>query len=594
MDSGGTTPSGQRAPKSALRRLLEILLSDRWLAARGAFHQVMQALTYIPFTAGVGWFVDTVVMQRRGWEWVAGYALANLLWWPVHMHFTVRAFANTQMMVRMTVARLRRMTVDKLQSLSISFFTRQGAGALSNKVTVDITRVENFLANVTNNTLVGLSVGGGTLAYLFYLNHRLALLSLVLVPVQLVIVRLMHRRLKALNKRVQSAGESFSEKMVEFVAGMRLTKSYGNEDLVASRLAMTIENLRSSGYEASIATRWLLMFLQMANQYMPVVIWSVGALMFWREMVSIGQLVAFVGLLAFVQSGVNALINAYEQWLPARPGMEAVFDILDSREIEEFATPKRLVRLRGEIRLEGVTFAYPGSDQPALRDITVHIPAGQRVGLVGETGAGKSTFLDLVLGFYPPTTGRITWDGLELAEIGCLQLRRSAAIMSQDAFIWNDTVRENIRFGRASASDAEVEEAARRAQADAFIRRLEKGYNTLCGERGSRLSGGQRQRIALARVFLRDPAIVVLDEPTSALDVETEARLQHDLDELCRGRTTFIVAHRLSTLRAVERVLVFSQGRIVEDGHPHALLADPHSHFHRLHALQGAATEGSG
>ena len=569
-----------------LKRLVGILLSDRQLTTKAAFNQMMQSLTYVPFTAAVGWFVDEVLMKQRGWEWVLGYALANLLWWPIHMYFTVRAFACTQMMVRTTVARLRRMAVDQLQSLSISFFTKRGAGALSNKLTVDISRVEGFLNNVTGNMLVGVTIGLGTLAYLFFLNYRLALLSLVLVPVQVTLVRLMQGRLKVLNRRVQVVGESFSEKMVEFVAGMRLTKSYGNEEMVAAKLAHTIETLRSSGYEASIATRWLMMCLQMANQYMPVIIWCVGAFMYWQGSVTIGQLVAFVGLLGFVQTGINSVLNAYEQWLPAKPSMDAVLDILDSNEVEDYSAPRREVRLRGDIRMKGITFTYPGSEQPALRDINVHIPAGQRVGLVGETGAGKSTFLDLVLGFYPPTKGTLTWDGLRLEDIGCLQLRRSAAIMSQDAFIWNDTIRENIRFGRGNATDAEIREAARHAQAEAFIERLENGYNTVCGERGGRLSGGQRQRIALARLFLRDPSIVVLDEPTSALDVETEARLQADLDAMCAGRTTFIVAHRLSTLRAVERVLVFSQGQIVEDGNPADLIADPDSHFHKLHALQ--------
>jgi ATP-binding cassette, subfamily B, bacterial len=577
------------AVSSPLARILNILLSDRKLAAKGAALQVMQALTFIPFTAAIGWFVDEVVMTGRGWEWVVGYALANLLWWPVHMYFTVRAFACTQMMVRTTVARLRRLTVDKLQSLSVSFFTRQGAGALSNKVTVDIARIEAFLANVTNNLLVGVSVGLGTLGYLFYLNYRLAILSLVLVPLQILVVRLMHARLKVLNKRVQVAGENFSEKMVEFVAGMRLTKSFGNEELMAGRLAHTIEHLRSSGFEASIATRWMLMFLQMAGQYMPIVVWSVGAVMYWNDMVSIGELVAFIGLLTFVQGGINSCINAFEQWLPAKPGLDAVLEILDSNELDAFSQPAKAHGVKGEIHFEQVTFTYPENDEPVLSDITLHIPIGQKVGLVGETGAGKSTFLDLIMGFYRPQQGRITWDGRELEEIGCLSLRRSTAIMGQEAFLWNDTVRENIRFGRSSARDDEVIEAARHAQADGFIRRLERGYDSICGERGGKLSGGQRQRISLARVFLRNPAIVILDEPTSALDAETEARLQKDLDEMCQGRTTFIVAHRLVTLKSVDRVLVFKEGRVVEDGTPEDLLKHPDGHYRKLYDLQNIA-----
>jgi len=576
--------------RSPLRRLLDLLGTERRLIARGIGFQALQAITFIPFTAGVGLFVDHILLPRRGWEWMLGYAVANLLWWPVHSWFTVKAYACSQMLVRITVARLRRLVVDQMQRLSINFFTRQGAGALSNKVTVDMSRIEAFLGNVANSLVVSLSVALGTLAYLLFLNPLLALLSLVLVPVQLGVVKAMHHRLHAMNRKLQQAGEGFSEKIVEFIAGMRLTKSFGNEELVAARLGQAIENLRTSGYEASIATRWMLMWLQMANQYMPVVVWCVGGWMHLQGEVTLGQLVAFTGLLGFVQAGFNAFVQAYEQWLPARPAMEAILGIIDSGEVERFAQPRRPVRLRGEIRLEEVSYHYPGAERPALDRISLEIPAGQRIGIVGETGAGKSTFVDVVLGFYPPGSGWITWDGLGLDVIGGAQLRRATAIMSQDAFLWNDTIRENIRFGRAGAGDAEVVEAARRAQAHDFIERLERGYDTLCGERGSKLSGGQRQRVALARVFLRDPALVVLDEPTSALDLETEARLQVDLDALCHGRTTFIVAHRLSTLRSVDRILVFRQGRIVEDGPLEALLAIPGGHFRRLHELQTVVT----
>jgi ABC-type multidrug transport system fused ATPase/permease subunit len=190
------------------------------------------------------------------------------------------------------------------------------------------------------------------------------------------------------------------------------------------------------------------------------------------------------------------------------------------------------------------------------------------------------------MGFYLPECGEVLYDGQSLSNIGLRALRSRIAIMSQDAFIWNDSVMENIRHGRPSATDEEVIAAARKAQAHGFIMRLDHGYDTGCGERGSKLSGGQRQRIALARVFLRDPAIIILDEPTSALDLETEARLQDDLEELSRGRTTFIVAHRLSTLRGVDRILVFHQGRIVEDGSPLGLLRVRDGAFTRLSQLQ--------
>jgi len=584
---GNIMSKSQPNHPSSLQGLLRILISDRPLLYRTAFFQVLQALTFIPFTAGVGIFIDHVILKDRGWEWVLAYALINLAWWPVHMFFTVKAFAGSQMMVRTSVARLRRMSVDKLQSLNMSFFTRQGAGALSNKLTVDITRVENFLNNIANSTLVSFCIGLGTIGYLFILNYRLAILSLITVPVQILFIKLTRSKLKKLNLRVQKAGEGFSEKMVEFVSGMRLTKSFGNEQMVSSKIEENIDHLKVSGYEATVAARWMLMVLQMIQQYTPILIWCAGAFMYWRETVTMGELVAFVGLLVFVQQGFQALIGAYEQWLPARPCADSVFKILQSEEVENYHQPSLISKpLSGLIHFSEVSFKYPDSGEWALRDINISIQPGEHIGLVGETGAGKSTFLDLILGFYEPTEGTIQWDEYSLKDMGVLSLRRQAAIMGQDAFIWNDTILENIRFGRGNATFEEILVAAKKAQADRFIQRFEHQYNTICGERGSKLSGGQRQRISLARIFLRDPRFIVLDEPTSALDAETEKNLQKDLEILCNGRTTFTVAHRLATIKNVDRVLVFKEGFIVEDGPPAKLLENPESHYYQLHAAQ--------
>ncbi|MCU0792255.1 MAG: ABC transporter ATP-binding protein/permease [Opitutaceae bacterium] len=597
-DPGPVPPSPASTEEPApLRRLGQLIRFDSGLLRRAIFLQAMQSLSYIPFYAAVGVLIDDILRNEAlstedRYFWIVIYALANLALWPIHSWFTVRAFARSQEIVRAVTARLRRMLVDKLQSMSLSFFTRRGAGALSNQVTVDLTKVENFLNQIVGGFMVNFTIGAGALAYLFWLNPTLAAITALAVPAQLGIIRAMRKRVATLNQRVQQSGENFSERVVEFIGGMRATKSLGNEDIAAAQLGESIERLRAAGLEASVTMRWVMMLMQFAGEYLGVIVWCVGGYLFLQGSLELGALVAFSALLGFVRGGFNAFFGGYDAWMQARPGFLAILSILDSQEIEGFRTSPRALRPRGELALREVWFRHPGvteDDTWSLRAIDLHIPKGQRIGLVGETGAGKSTFLDLLMGFYPPTKGEIRYDDRPLAEIGLLNLRRSVAIMGQDAFLWNTTVRENIRFGRPTASDAEVEEAARKAQAHDFIERLDQGYNTLCGERGGRLSGGQRQRLALARVFLRDPAIVILDEPTSALDVETEARLQTDLDALCRGRTTFIVAHRLSTLRGVDRVLVFHQGRIVEDGPVSELLARPDSHYARLHALQFSA-----
>lgn len=582
----------QRKRPSSLKRLWDLLRLEKRHLLRGIFFQFWQCISYIPFYAAVGIFIDQILSNPavgvdKKLQWIGIYAFANVLLWPVHGYFTVKAFAETQLLVRSTVARMRQMVVDQLQCMSMSYFTRRGAGALSNQMTIDLTRVENFLSMSVNQITTQILIGLCTLIYLLIKNPWLAALALLAAPLQVGLLRLMSGRVKLASEGMQESGEVFSSRIVEFIAGMRLTKSFGNEMIAAERLSRDIQDLKEKGYQASILLRWMSLAVQIIWEYTGTLIWCAGGIMFLYGHITLGELVAFVGLMNFVRQGMMAGFNAYESWSQARPGMDAIIELLDSDELEQHPHATTNIDLSGEISFQHVHFSYPHSDDKRiLHDIDLKIPAGQKIGLVGETGAGKSSFLELVMGFHMPSTGSILYNGHPLSDIGLRKLRNSVAIMSQDSFLWNAAVMENIRYGRPDASDEEVIEAARKAQADSFITQLSDGYATICGERGSRLSGGQRQRIALARVFLRDPRIVVLDEPTSALDVETEAHLLDDLDQLCQGRTTFIVAHRLSTLRNADRILVFQRGKIIEDGTPRDLLKKPDGSFRRLRDLQ--------
>jgi len=581
------------AARGDLGRLWRLCSADPRQLSRGAVLQALQALTFMPFYAGVGWFVDLVLLNERlsGTEklWgIAAFLLLNVLLWPIHAVCTIGSYATTQRVVRAAIARFRHLIVEQLQRMSLSYFAARGAGALSNQVTVDMSKVETFMSTVASTLFVNLVIGVASLLYLIALNPRLGLLALLFVPIQVALTRRLGARLKRLHGRAQLAGEGFAAKMVEFISGMRLTKSFGNEQLASAEIAGAIEELRFRGLDASIATRWMMMAMQMVQQFMPTVLWCVGGWLLLQGSLSLGELIQLVGMLHFVQAGFSAFFSAYEAWLPAAPAARALFELCDSPEREDDEAPRVLRELSGAIELRDVSFNYPSTTRLALERVSLEVPAGQRVGLVGTTGAGKSTLLDLVVGFYAPTSGAVLYDGHSRRELGTKKLRRAIAIMGQEAFLFNTSVRENIRFGRPDASDAEVEEAARRAKALEFVLRLERGYDTRCGERGAALSGGERQRIALARLFLRDPRVVVLDEPTSALDLETEALLQRDLDEFCAGRTTLIVAHRLTSVRGVQRILVIGEGRVLEDGSPAELLARSDGHYANLHRLQVA------
>jgi ATP-binding cassette subfamily B multidrug efflux pump len=588
LPRGSLVSITQSRHRSAFYRLWLLLRVEPKLIVLGALWQALQAVTHIPFTAGLGFFIDRILPARR-LDYIGYYALANLALLPVHGAFALAAYVYAQRVVRATIARLRRLVVDQMQRLSLSFYAAKGAGALSNQMTLDMNRVEAFLEHASNAFIVNVAVGTATLVYLFVQNALLAWIALAVVPIQLLLVYAPRRRARRLQERVQQRGEGFSERIVELIAGMRVIKSFGNERHVRDRIVRQIEDLRVAGLRATLVLRAQLLRVDLISLYVPILVACFGGYLYMHGRVSVGEIVAYVGLLAYVQCGFSAFTNTYEEWTKARPHLEAVLSLLDSQELEAYRWPRRQVKLRGEVTFDRVSFTYPGQERRALSDVTLHIPAGQRVGLVGESGAGKSTLLDLLLGFYQPTTGEIRYDGWTLAEIGLRQLRRASAIMGQEAFLWDASVRENIRFGRPQASDAQVEIAARRAQASDFVEQMDGGYEARCGERGGRLSGGQRQRIALARLFLRNPAIVVLDEPTSALDLQTEARLENDLVSLCSGRTTFTVAHRLSTLRSVDRILVFHAGRIIEDGTPEELLSNRETAFARLHALASEA-----
>ena len=580
---------------TVLRRLLLLVGRERRSLLASSFFQTAQSITFIPFTAGVTWFIDHVLhpptarSARESIQLIAAFAAANLVLWGIHGWFTVRAFASSQRVARTTTALLRRLVVDQLQRLSIGWFTRNGAAGAANQLTVDMARIESFLGQITRSLVPGVVLGLATFVYLAFLNFRLALLTLIMVPAQALVIRVMARRLDHLHAQVKETNESFAERVTELVSSMRHVRGLGNDEYERDRMHHSIERVRRAGLEAGMAMTWAGLGLQMAQEYMPILVWCVGGWMALAGTVTLGQLVGFVGLLGFVQAGVSSIAGTFTEWTAARPGASSLFSLLDSADVEALADDGAAddVPLAGAIRFEGVSFRYPGAERPVLEDIDLDLRPGTRVGVIGESGAGKSTLLDLVCGFYAPTGGRITYDDRAIDAVGRRALRRRLALMSQEAFLWNASIRENIRLGRPQATDQEVIAATTRAGADAFVSKLERGYDTIVGERGGQLSGGQRQRVALARLFLRDPILVVLDEPTSALDLGTEAKLLPALAELSRSRTSFVVSHRLALVRDLDEVIVLSGGRIVERGAPSVLLADPDSRLAKLHAILG-------
>ena len=316
----------QSKHRGAFYRLWMLLKVEPKVIAFGALWQALQAVTHIPFTAGLGYFIDRILPTHR-LDFIGYYALANLALLPIHAAFALAAYVNAQRLVRATVARLRCLVVDQMQRLSLSFFASKGAGALSNQMTLDMNRVEVFLEHASNSFVVNVSVGIATLIYLFIQNPLLAWIAIAVVPVQLLLVYAPRRAARRLQERVQERGEGFAERMVELISGMRVIKSFGNERHVRDRIIKQIDELRVAGLRATLVLRAQLLRVDMISLYLPILVACFGGYLYIHGRVSIGQIVAFVGLLAYVQCGFSAFSNAYEEWTKARPHLQAVLSV---------------------------------------------------------------------------------------------------------------------------------------------------------------------------------------------------------------------------------------------------------------------------
>ena len=384
---------------------------------------------------------------------------------------------------------------------------------------------------------------------------------LLVVPAAVFLVRYIGM---AIQKRARSGLASASDLngiAVENLQAARDVRAYGLQDRECARFdAASREGLRIQAklvrYEKALSP-----LLEISAAVGIALAIGVGASIGFR----FEELLALIAAFYMAYGPLKRIGYVSSRMSMAEPGLERLAEILEAPvEVDDAPDARSLGRVRGDLRLDGLTFAY--GDEPVLRDVTLSIPAGQSVALVGPSGAGKSTFVNLVPRFFDPRSGSIQVDGYDLRSVKQADLRANIALVSQEPVLFNETIADNIRLGRPSATEAEVQEAARLAGAWEFITAQPHGFDTLVGERGSRLSGGQRQRISIARAFLKDAPILILDEATSALDTDTERSIQQSLAQLMKGRTTLIVAHRFSTIRDVDRVLVFDGGRVVADG----------------------------
>lgn len=486
------------------------------------------------------------------------------------------------------LTRLRRDTYAHLLKLPMSFFAQRRVGELNSRISADVALLQDAFTTVLAEFLRQFVVLTVCIVALTYLSTELMLTMLATLPVVMLVAVFFGRFIQKLSKQVQDRIAESNVIVDETLQGIQSVKAFSNEGHETQRYSASVLGARQLALKS---LRWRGGFVSFIIFCMfGVVVFVVyrAALLKEAGEMSVGGITSFVAFSIMIGASIAGIPEQITSLLKAVGATERLMDLHDeATEPVSLAARKEHLPLRGAITFQRVAFHYASRpDMSVLHEVSFHAEPGQRIALVGPSGAGKSTIASLVLRFYDPVEGAVLIDGKDARDYDLTTLRDRMAIVPQEVLLFGGTIRENIAYGRPGASQDKVEAAARKANAHAFITSFPQGYDTVVGERGIQLSGGQRQRIAIARAVLKDPAILILDEATSALDSESERLVQEALDELMKGRTSLVIAHRLSTVRDADRILVLDKGRIVESGTHEELIADVNGLYHSLSRLQ--------
>ena len=461
-----------------------------------------------------------------------------------------------------------------LQKMSLSFFERTSTGELMSRVTNDLSALEHFVTHGSALTAVDLIrlIGGSII--LFILDWRLAALVLIPVPILAVALRHYNTRIRPVYRSVRARLGDINAKLQDNLSGIRVIQAFAREEMERQRFTTESERY----YQARVKgiRYWSVFFpaIRFLGAMGSVVVLGVGAVMVVKGELSLGTLVAFLSYTTSFYEPINRLTEVDNIFQEAIAAGERFFEILDeTTEVGDAPDAVALSEIQGRLVFDGVEFRY-GTGDKVLHDIGFEMAPGEMVALVGPSGAGKTSIANLICRFYDPSQGQITVDGQDLRRIQLSSLRQQVAVVLQDSFLFNNSVAENLLYGKPDATREELIEAAKAANAHEFIIQLPEGYDTEIGERGVKLSGGQKQRLALARAILANPRILILDEATSSVDAEAEFLIQQALERVLKDRTSLVIAHRLSTVRNADKIIVLDKGRIVEVGRHKELLAD--------------------
>lgn len=569
--------------KSTLLRLWKIVDEQRALLIVVLLLVMISSILALVGPYVIGQMIDHYVMHGK----LSGLGKGIGLLIGIYVLLAVSLFLQNYWMIgiaQQTIYRLRTSVFTHFQRLPVAFFDRRQHGELMSRMTNDIEAVSSTLNSSFIQVFSSVLTLGGTVIIMLSLSPLLTVLTMIIIPMMFWTMRWITRRTAPLFKEQQAAIGALNGMIEETISGQRIVKAFSQEERMKTEFREKSLRLKRTGFWAQTYSGYIPKVMNFLNNMSFTIVAGVGGVLALYGHVSIGVIVIFTEYARQFTRPLNDLANQFNTVLSAIAGAERVFALLDEQpEAENVSAQKH--QLLGHVTFKQVYFKYELEEEGyTLKNVNFKVEPGQTVALVGATGAGKTTILQLIARFYDVSKGEVLFDGINVQQIDRQSLRSQMAFVLQDPFLFEASVRENIRYGRLDASDAEIEEAAKRANAHDFIMKLKDGYDTILAADGREISQGQKQLLSIARALIADPKILLLDEATSSIDTVTELAIQEALDTLMQGRTSFVIAHRLNTVHNADMVLVMHKGELVEAGPQQKLIESGGLYAQMLHS----------